>query len=834
MIRNLLASIRRAPASHAGVFVALVVAAAMVTTTVQIGGTSTQLTTPGHRLGAAAAVLTGDQDIRFVEGSGDDASITTFPLRTYARVPADLATDAAALDGVAAAVADVSVPLTFIPVGDHDPVAATAHGWSSAPLGPFTLMTGSAPHRDDEIALGAELAEALGVDVGDSVVRGGSDLAPLTVSGLVAAPAGDPLGATTAFLSDRAAADLYGHPGEADLVAVVADVGREDAVATSIRLLAGDTYTVRTGSGRALAEDVQLATQRSDLGDVALGAGIPVVLVALFVVAGAIGLSIAGRRRTFALTRAVGATPGQIRRQVSAELAVLGVLSGVVGYAIGTVMSAVGMRGLVSHGLVPDGTEAWNAPWVLPVACGAGFVVAQLSGFVAARRASRIDPLVALREADVDRRRPSIIRLLLGFAALGGGIALTVLMAGESANPVDQINMALGMLLAFVVAVALLGPLLVSIAELLVRKPLEILGGPSARLAVADVRRRPARVASAVVAVALSISFLGTVYLVNETVVHAGGEQSEDRLVAGSVISAPGGLAPEAVDVIATRPGAGTTIGTYPTDVFLPVDGGWMASAVALTPGPIGEVLDLDVVGGTLDEIGPGEVAISSLAAGSIDVGDTVDLQLADGTPYTATVTALYRRGLGFADAIIPVDAAGGGHLGTTMLSQVLTSGPVADSDVAALGDRFPGLDASSASVANAEAERVDRQSAYLNRLIVLLIAGLAAVTLINTLVTATVERRRSLSLLSSLGATRAQLVAMAGWQTAAVAVIGIACGVAAGAAALLGVTKAITGSWNPYLPPAPVAGFVLATLAMTAAAIIGPTIAHLRRADPS
>jgi hypothetical protein len=56
--------------------------------------------------------------------------------------------------------------------------------------------------------------------------------------------------------------------------------------------------------------------------------------------------------------------------------------------------------------------------------------------------------------------------------------------------------------------------------------------------------------------------------------------------------------------------------------------------------------------------------------------------------------------------------------------------------------------------------------------------------------------------------------------------------GVAAGGAALLGVTKAITGSWSPYLPMAPISSTMIVLVALTASAILSPTVTILRGLD--
>ena len=63
----------------------------------------------------------------------------------------------------------------------------------------------------------------------------------------------------------------------------------------------------------------------------------------------------------------------------------------------------------------------------------------------------------------------------------------------------------------------------------------------------------------------------------------------------------------------------------------------------------------------------------------------------------------------------------------------------------------------------------------------------------------------------------------MFGWQALFVAGTGLIAGAAAGAITLLTVTRAVTGSWTPFIPLAPAAGLVLAVVAVTTGAIMIP-----------
>jgi ABC-type antimicrobial peptide transport system permease subunit len=86
-----------------------------------------------------------------------------------------------------------------------------------------------------------------------------------------------------------------------------------------------------------------------------------------------------------------------------------------------------------------------------------------------------------------------------------------------------------------------------------------------------------------------------------------------------------------------------------------------------------------------------------------------------------------------------------------------------------------------------------------------------------------TVERRRVLRLLGRVGATRGQLGAMFGWHVLFVASTGLVAGAAAGAVTLFTVTRAVTGSWTPFIPLAPGIGLVAVVAAITTFAVMIP-----------
>jgi ABC-type antimicrobial peptide transport system permease subunit len=104
---------------------------------------------------------------------------------------------------------------------------------------------------------------------------------------------------------------------------------------------------------------------------------------------GVMAFVVARRTKELGVRIALGAQPGAVLWLVMREVLVL--LG--IGLAVG-VPSAIGLGQYVSAQLY--GVKA-NDPWMAGLTVAVLAVVAGLAGFIPARRASRIDPILALR-----------------------------------------------------------------------------------------------------------------------------------------------------------------------------------------------------------------------------------------------------------------------------------------------------------------------------------------------------------------------------------------------------------------------------------------------------
>ena len=161
--------------------------------------------------------------------------------------------------------------------------------------------------------------------------------------------------------------------GDVDVIAVTARPGVSPAAlagSISKAINKDHAYTIATGAARGDVANLTAAVERSN-GQSLAGAMIPpIILIAMFVLAATTALAVNLRTRRFALLRAVGASRGQVRRAVMAELVLCGLAGGALGYLPGQVAGVFGARALAAHQMLPTGSTAWFSPWLLLAACG--------------------------------------------------------------------------------------------------------------------------------------------------------------------------------------------------------------------------------------------------------------------------------------------------------------------------------------------------------------------------------------------------------------------------------------------------------------------------------
>ena len=111
-------------------------------------------------------------------------------------------------------------------------------------------------------------------------------------------------------------------------------------------------------------------------------------------------MAILERRREIGIMKAIGASDGDVKKLFLAEAAVMGLVGGMLGVALGWAMGRLINAGanVYLHRQNLPSEELWAVPWWLVAgAIAFAIVISMISGLYPAARAARLDPVQALR-----------------------------------------------------------------------------------------------------------------------------------------------------------------------------------------------------------------------------------------------------------------------------------------------------------------------------------------------------------------------------------------------------------------------------------------------------
>ncbi|WP_427896115.1 FtsX-like permease family protein [Kribbella sp. GL6] len=763
--------LRHRPGSMVATLIALAVGVMILTSMGSLVESGLRFRPEAQRY-AAADLVVAKRDITFEHKESGDTTRTTLQLPEGGTVPVTLADRIRRVPGVAAVVVDQSIP---VQAGAQ---ATTGHTWAGA-----KLVAGSNPETDDQIAVDTTLATKPGRQL-TLVIAGVPHR--YTVTGISPDPG--------IYFTQHRATELAPHPGRADAIAVTeaADADRPAVAAAVTALAASESAKAYSGTNRGEVEQPRLIAARNLLIEVGAAFGGYVVLLIVFVAAGTIALSIRSRRRDLALLRATAATPGQLRRMLIAEAAVLALAGSLIGVPAGLLASRWVDTQLVARGFVPEDFPLVPGVLAAPAAVLLIVLLAVLAALLGARRISTIRPVEALAETAVEQSHPGKVRLGFGLASVAAAISASAVSAGAGGQ--TALAAASGMLYLFVIGVALLAPWINATAAKLLSPALRIFWGNSGYLAGRNLAANARGMATVLTALVLAVGFGGSVWFLQDNLERRTVEQVTAGTLAQYALVAPAGISDATLHQLRGIHGVEAVTATRRTSVVVRIfDGAEAVPARALDPATATATVDLGVTSGDLAAVDRDSIAVSATRAATQGwkVGKTVELWLGDGTPRRVRVAAIYARGLGFGDVVLSPETLGlppdealirvapgvtPRLAGTTLIpTSKLTSG-IAD-DLAI--------------------------SAWLNKLLIGLMIGYAALSAANTMILAALARRRELAVLRLTGVTGRQARRMVNAEQAALLGVSLVIGGTIAAVALTAVVRAVTGSALPYIPAA-------------------------------
>lgn len=796
---------------------------------------------------AGATVMVGGRQTKDVKENFDPyyAERVTVPASTAERI--------SRVEGVEKVVRDHSVEMTAQKddgSGRGEPVPLEhplyGHGWSSAALGPFQLVEGGRPPGGaGETVLDAGLARTAGLKVGDTAqLSVGTTPHVYKVVGLVDAPANGLDRQSAAFFTDAWAADLSGRPDRLTAIGVLGEDGADagELAGKIENAVAGTDVVTYTGDEIGDLEFLDVGESRGFLVMLSASFGGTALGVVVFVVSSTLGLVIHQRRRELAMLRAIAATPRQVHKLIGSEVLLVASAGAVLGAAPGFLVAGL-LRDAFAHaGVLPPDFELSFNPLPAVAAVLLSVLGALLAGFISAYRIARIKPVEALSESQVEKGELGRTRKAVAMGLLGLGlvtsIVLPVLIPGQLA-----IAGAGGSLVLLMVGSALISPVLVQTATRLLT-PLLMRSKVSGFLAAANSSANARRLSSAVVPLALGTAMALMQLSMLNTVEVTAKEQAATGVVSDYVItSGTTGLSTDlarkvrAVDgVDAVTPVARSQVLITYVEIDKPVSNPF--SAQGLEPRDLDRTLDLDVREGSMDELRGDTVALSRIAADTarLDVGDTADVDLGDGTQKKLKVVALYGKGLGFGDVTLPhgmLTEHTAGRQDAALLVSGEDGGSGADGRVEAglaeLAEGTPGLAVQSPEEFGAVQQGEFTQQSWTSLIANALLILYVLIAVVNTLVMATTGRSREFGMMRLIGTSRRQTQRMMFLESWVVVLTAVVVGIAIAVPPAVGAALGTTGQPIPYVEPLAWGGIVVFVALLGWLSISLPTRSALR-----
>jgi len=254
---------------------------------------------------------------------------------------------------------------------------------ASAAVKLWWRVEGSLPQAADEVLLGLNVRNQLGLDAGDELKLDGR---PFRVSGVLWETGGEE--DNVVIMQRPALEQLTGHAGRINMIEVTAD--SSEVV---------DTLTAELASAvpGAQVSSVKQSLEFTDQGNAALAAFGGAVTVLIVLLSGLVVMitmltSVKERQKEIGIFRALGFKQRHVARLVMLETLVMSGGAAVLGVALGLV------GGLLVPRLVDELSFAVAVqPLVIAAGVALSFIVGLAAALYPARRAAAMDPAAALK-----------------------------------------------------------------------------------------------------------------------------------------------------------------------------------------------------------------------------------------------------------------------------------------------------------------------------------------------------------------------------------------------------------------------------------------------------
>ncbi|MEW2284737.1 FtsX-like permease family protein [Streptomyces sp. NPDC047841] len=669
--------------------------------------------------------------------------------------------------------------------------------WNGNDARTMEITSGTAPKGPDQVMVDADTAGKHHLKLGDEIsVITAVGTHHARVSGIAAFKVTNP-GAAIFYLDTKTAQQtLVGRTGVYTDVNVMAAKGAR--LKENVTAVLGHGYKVQTAKEVADANQKDVQSFLNVMKYAMLGFAGIAFLVGIFLIINTFSMLVAQRTREIGLLRAIGSSRKQVNRSVLLEALLLGVLGSVlgVGAGVGIAIGLMELMGQIGMNLSTDDlTVAWTTP---AIGLLLGVVVTVLAAYLPARRAGKVSPMAALRDAGAPAdAKAGAVRAVTGLllTAAGGWCLYTAATADQAKTGSGWLGLGV---VATLIGFVVIGPLLAAGLVRVLGAVILRVFGPVGRMAERNALRNPRRTGATGAALMIGLALVACLSVVGSSMVASATDQLDKTVGTDFIIQGEQEynlIKPQMVQKIKDTPGLERVTEYKLLDASLTTPDGRVSKKETINAADATYVQDLrtkTVAGDLADAYKPDSMSVFEGFAKDhgIKLGSTVAVHFEDGRTAKLTVRAITSDEVVVDKGAMYVSIATAARYvpaGRMPLDQLMFA-------TAKDGQEAAAYKALKSVVRDDPALTVRDQTDYKQALkdqigqLLNMIYGLLALAIIvavlgvvNTLALSVVERTREIGLMRAIGLSRRQLRRMIRLESVVIAVFGALLGLGLG-----------------------------------------------------
>jgi putative ABC transport system permease protein len=682
-------------------------------------------------------------------------------------------------------------------MGSSTGAPTIAGNWTRNDLRSMEITSGHAPRGPTETMVDADTADKHHLKLGDELrtIAVTGDFKARIV-GIATFKVTNPGAAVVYFDTATAQRELLGTTGRFTNINLSAATG-----VTNDTLKQNVVSSIGAGAYKVQTQKEYADENRSGVGSfmnvikyAMLGFAGIAFLVGIFLIINTFSMLVAQRTREIGLMRAIGSSRKQVNRSVLVEATLLGVFGSILGVGAGVGL-AVGLMKLMSAAGMDLSTRDLTVKATTPViGLVLGVVVTVLAAYLPARRAGKVSPMAALRDAGTPADgKAGLVRGIIGLVLTGAGTFALFTAANADKASDGSLVLGAGVVLTLI-GFVIIGPLLAGGVVRVISAVLLRFFGPVGRMAERNALRNPRRTGATGAALMIGLALVACLSVVGSSMVASATDELDKSVGTDFIIQGNQRIVPQAAKAIETTPGLSRVTHYRDIEARLTTPDGFSDSdgVTAADPTYAQDLHRKTTAGELTAAYGKDSMSVGSEFATKhhVKLGDTLTVAFKGGSTAKLKVAAI-------TDDDVVIDQ-GARYLSTETMRKYLPADRIPPDQImfasAKDGQEKQAYAALKKSMEPYPQYQVRDQTDYKQELkdqigqllnMVYGLLGLAIVVavlgVINTLALSVVERTREIGLMRAIGMSRRQLRRMIRLESVVIALFGALLGLGLG-----------------------------------------------------